>query len=141
MGECLCVIPKPYFPRRGKCPRFPCDLNSDNFLFFSSRRRHTRFKCDWSSDVCSSDLVGEANAETLVAIQIETPGALNDLRAICGEQHVDVLYVGPNDLTQSLGIPGQYNHPSYQDALTRIAHAAKDAGKIAWIVPRKTEQR
>src|SRR5260370_6183747 len=26
-------------------------------FFFSSRRRHTRFKCDWSSDVCSSDLV------------------------------------------------------------------------------------
>src|SRR5260370_21960499 len=29
-----------------------------SFFFFSSRRRHTRFKCDWSSDVCSSDLVG-----------------------------------------------------------------------------------
>src|SRR5260370_10629135 len=28
----------------------------DVFFFFSSRRRHTRFKCDWSSDVCSSDL-------------------------------------------------------------------------------------
>src|SRR4030066_405668 len=28
-----------------------------NFFFFSSRRRHTRFKCDWSSDVCSSDLI------------------------------------------------------------------------------------
>src|SRR2546427_2062928 len=28
------------------------------FFFFSSRRRHTRFDCDWSSDVCSSDLVG-----------------------------------------------------------------------------------
>src|SRR5260370_13746621 len=27
-----------------------------HFFFFSSRRRHTRFKCDWSSDVCSSDL-------------------------------------------------------------------------------------
>src|SRR2546427_13298570 len=27
-------------------------------FFFSSRRRHTRFDCDWSSDVCSSDLVG-----------------------------------------------------------------------------------
>src|SRR5256886_7599255 len=27
------------------------------FFFFSSRRRHTRFACDWSSDVCSSDLV------------------------------------------------------------------------------------
>src|SRR5260370_18366042 len=29
---------------------------SISFFFFSSRRRHTRFKCDWSSDVCSSDL-------------------------------------------------------------------------------------
>src|SRR2546430_3456104 len=28
------------------------------FFFFSSRRRHTRFDCDWSSDVCSSDLLG-----------------------------------------------------------------------------------
>src|SRR5882762_11973204 len=28
-------------------------------FFFSSRRRHTRFKCDWSSDVCSSDLEAE----------------------------------------------------------------------------------
>src|SRR6267143_3863985 len=27
-------------------------------FFFSSRRRHTRWNCDWSSDVCSSDLVG-----------------------------------------------------------------------------------
>src|SRR5438270_2222655 len=29
------------------------------FFFFSSRRRHTRFDCDWSSDVCSSDLEDE----------------------------------------------------------------------------------
>src|SRR5260370_39496030 len=37
------------------------------FFFFSSRRRHTRFKCDWSSDVCSSDLnvkVIESTLET-----------------------------------------------------------------------------
>src|SRR2546427_6093901 len=30
------------------------------FFFFSSRRRHTRFDCDWSSDVCSSDLIGDS---------------------------------------------------------------------------------
>src|SRR5689334_24100388 len=29
-----------------------------SFFFFSSRRRHTRWNCDWSSDVCSSDLLG-----------------------------------------------------------------------------------
>src|SRR5689334_23616454 len=33
------------------------------FFFFSSRRRHTRWNCDWSSDVCSSDLVVEAFAQ------------------------------------------------------------------------------
>src|SRR5260370_17531353 len=33
------------------------------FFFFSSRRRHTRFKCDWSSDVCSSDLVAVTENE------------------------------------------------------------------------------
>src|SRR2546430_4759182 len=35
------------------------------FFFFSSRRRHTRFDCDWSSDVCSSDL-GQAGSSSLI---------------------------------------------------------------------------
>src|SRR2546430_4436233 len=35
---------------------FYCSLLATFFFFFSSRRRHTRFDCDWSSDVCSSDL-------------------------------------------------------------------------------------
>src|SRR6266481_7557180 len=35
------------------------------FFFFSSRRRHTRWNCDWSSDVCSSDL--EAPAQDMMA--------------------------------------------------------------------------
>src|SRR3989475_7017206 len=33
------------------------NVHSFSFFFFSSRRRHTRFDCDWSSDVCSSDLL------------------------------------------------------------------------------------
>src|SRR5579859_7534951 len=36
-------------------------------LFFSSRRRHTRFDCDWSSDVCSSDLAPPAAEEGTLA--------------------------------------------------------------------------
>src|SRR2546430_7570988 len=35
------------------------------FFFFSSRRRHTRFDCDWSSDVCSSDLLAEGGRTLL----------------------------------------------------------------------------
>src|SRR2546430_11176566 len=42
------------------------------YFFFSSRRRHTRFDCDWSSDVCSSDLEGAA---------IGTPAGIQDVVA------------------------------------------------------------
>src|SRR2546430_4240104 len=42
-----------------------CDIRSLCVFFFSSRRRHTRFDCDWSSDVCSSDL--EAGCDVVVA--------------------------------------------------------------------------
>src|SRR5438270_6825237 len=38
------------------------------FFFFSSRRRHTRFDCDWSSDVCSSDLQVSGSLKTLTAL-------------------------------------------------------------------------
>src|SRR2546427_4259179 len=41
------------------------------FFFFSSRRRHTRFDCDWSSDVCSSDLL---HCEHLVLREARNPG-------------------------------------------------------------------
>src|SRR3989475_12415970 len=46
------------------------------FFFFSSRRRHTRFDCDWSSDVCSSDLDAEfiQNALTLNARRFDKGG-------------------------------------------------------------------
>src|SRR2546430_10226922 len=42
-------------------------VTSGVVFFFSSRRRHTRFDCDWSSDVCSSDL-GEVDALVLVQL-------------------------------------------------------------------------
>src|SRR5690242_11384130 len=48
-----------------QCPRGVCDV----FFFFSSRRRHTRLTCDWSSDVCSSDLDRAVTRQTGCTIQ------------------------------------------------------------------------
>src|SRR5688572_32069186 len=42
--------------KRGMSTSLILMCGSSSFFFFSSRRRHTRFDCDWSSDVCSSDL-------------------------------------------------------------------------------------
>src|SRR5260370_39327457 len=43
------------------------------FFFFSRRRRHTRFKCDWSSDVCSSDLLPVLDPQELVQFTNSIP--------------------------------------------------------------------
>src|SRR2546430_4776933 len=53
------------------------------FFFFSSRRRHTRFDCDWSSDVCSSDLL------TIDVVEVGTV-----VEAV-KEHRIDVTIVGP----------------------------------------------
>src|SRR5688572_31356814 len=52
------------------------------FFFFSSRRRHTRFDCDWSSDVCSSDLV--AGGEIVVRVVVEVRRNAPDPRIALG---------------------------------------------------------
>jgi len=87
-----------------------------------------------------ASFVSQANRQTIVAIQIETAGALGEVEAISREKNVDVLYVGPNDLTQALGVPGQYDHPTYQTAIARIAAAAREAGKVPGIMLARIEQ-
>jgi 2-dehydro-3-deoxyglucarate aldolase/4-hydroxy-2-oxoheptanedioate aldolase len=90
--------------------------------------------------VSYAEHVADANASTLLAAQIETPGALEELEAIGRESALDVLFVGPNDLSQALGIPGAFSDPRYQEALRRIAGAAGRAGKAAGIMAGKRDQ-
>ncbi len=70
----------------------------------------------------------------LGVIQIETSEALNHLDEIAALDGVDVLFIGPSDLTMSLGIFGQLNHPLYIDALKAIVTAAEKAGKAVGIL-------
>jgi 4-hydroxy-2-oxoheptanedioate aldolase len=81
----------------------------------------------------------QANAETFVAIQIERVEAVEEVEKIAAVPEVDVLFVGPADLGQSLGVPGEPNHPRIWAAIERVANAAKAAG-IHWaILPRDAE--
>jgi 2-keto-3-deoxy-L-rhamnonate aldolase RhmA len=68
---------------------------------------------------------------TLVICMIETRAGLENVEAIAAVPGVDVLWLGHFDLTNFLGIPGQFSHPQYRDAVKRIVDAAKKHGKSA----------
>jgi len=73
----------------------------------------------------------QANTATLVAIMLEETEALDNLDAILQVEHVDVLFVAPGDLAQSMGLQGQANHPTVQNAIDDALRRIKSAGRIA----------
>lgn len=81
----------------------------------------------------AADYFRKANAETLVAIQIEHADAVTDVDRIAAVPGVDLLFIGPADLSQSMGIPGEWEHPRVWQAYERVAEAAARHG-IHWAI-------
>jgi 4-hydroxy-2-oxoheptanedioate aldolase len=75
-----------------------------------------------------------ANERTLVAVMLEEVEALDNLDEILRVEHVDVFFVAPGDLAQSMGLPGQVEHrqvrTAIDDALKRIRAAGRTSGTL-----------
>jgi len=69
-----------------------------------------------------------ANAETLLIVQIEEKSAVEDIDNILSVPGVDVALIGPNDLSISLGVPGQVKSATMQAAMQRVVDAAARHG-------------
>jgi 2-keto-3-deoxy-L-rhamnonate aldolase RhmA len=82
----------------------------------------------------------EANQNNVILAQIESTTALENLDAIAATPGIDVLWIGHFDLTQSMGIVGQFDHPDFQKAIRDVAEAAQRHGKAAGIQPGNIEQ-
>lgn len=82
----------------------------------------------------------QANANLLTIVQIETQEAVANVEAIAQTEGVDVLFVGPLDLSVNLGIPQQYARPEFRAAITKVIAAAKSAGKVAGTLLASAEQ-
>ena len=72
-----------------------------------------------------------ANDNVLIIAQIETAEGLANVDAIAGTDGVDALWIGQFDLTTSLGIPAQFDHPKFTDATKRIVDACHKHNKAA----------
>jgi 2-dehydro-3-deoxyglucarate aldolase/4-hydroxy-2-oxoheptanedioate aldolase len=78
-------------------------------------------------DVEAVAAMAHANANTLLAVLIETAEAVANAEEIL-LPGIDLVLVGHQDLTQSLGIPGQYSHPRLREANERIQRLCKERG-------------
>jgi len=78
--------------------------------------------------------VHQINERILGIVQIESVGALREADEIAAIDGVDVLFVGPADLTHSLGVPGRFDDETYLAALRTVVDACAAHGKAAGIL-------
>ncbi|GAB6280149.1 MAG: staphyloferrin B biosynthesis citrate synthase SbnG [Thermovirga sp.] len=84
--------------------------------------------------------LSEANREILVIAHCENAGGLERLDEIASVDGIDLVFVGPYDLSQSLGVPGEIFHPSMVEAVSRALDAITCAGKPAGIFVTSTDE-
>ncbi len=100
----------------------------------ASSVRAARFGADFAAYRAGSD------DGLLTILQIETAEGVAAAGEIAAVDGADVLFVGPNDLSFSLGIPQQFDHPDFTGALDRVADGARAAGKAAGILLQTPDQ-
>lgn len=81
-----------------------------------------------------SDYWRDAKENILGIVQVETIEVLDHLDEIAALDGIDVLFIGPADLSMALGIFGQFDHPLFKDALKATINAAQKADKATGIL-------
>ena len=83
--------------------------------------------------VPAAEYFRRANAETVVGVQIEHVDAVEEVERIAAVLDLDFLFVGPADLSQSMGLPGEWEHPRVWAAVERVARAARER-RVPWAI-------
>lgn len=85
------------------------------------------------------DHIEKSNEETMVIVQIETPQAIENLHAITDVPNIDIIFIGPTDLSNSLGHPGNFKHPDVQRAFEQITSVVAKSDKALGVLAATTE--
>lgn len=81
-----------------------------------------------------------ANDRVLAIVQIESPNGVANAAAIAAVDGVDALFIGPSDLSHSLGVPGDLDSKRFRDAVDHVVKVARAAGKATGILVQDAEQ-
>lgn len=85
---------------------------------------------DW---IANAEVTAAANAETMVVVHIETAQAAEAIDAFLAVDGIDVLFIGPTDLSHSLGHPGEPSHPDVAATIRQVAEAVRGSTKTLGI--------
>ena len=77
----------------------------------------------------------QSNREITLAVMVEDLPALADLDAIAATEGVDIVAVGPSDMSRALGVSGTPDHPKLVDAVHRVAEAVQKGGVARLALP------
>jgi len=84
----------------------------------------------WGLGTKMADFTTAANAQSLVCVQIEHEDAVRNIDAILTVDGIDVFFIGPSDLSQSMGHPGDAKAPPVAKAIQDALAAIRAAGKV-----------
>ena len=85
----------------------------------------------YGTNIDLAEYVRIANEETLVCVQVETTEALAKVEEIASVELVDLVFLGPTDLSSAMGLPGQPTHPDVLAAIEQAGNTIRGAGKVA----------
>lgn len=84
--------------------------------------------------------MAEANESTIVVIQIESRDAISRIDEIAAVKGIDILLIGPFDLSVTLDVPGQFDHPDFIAAVREVVRAGREHGVASGIHAPAVEQ-
>ncbi len=95
---------------------------------------HRGFAGGRSAFGVSGNFTEHANAETMVVVMLEEVEALENLDEILRVDHIDAFFIAPGDLAQSMGYPGQMDHPAVQAAIQDAVRRTRAAGRAPGVL-------
>jgi len=114
MGAMGIMVPRVDTPEQArqvvKCAKYPPEGERG----FGARGVMTDYEC-----VSVPDIINWVNEHTLIIVQVESREAVANLEGTARTPGIDVALIGPNDLSISLGVPGDFKHPKFVEAVER----------------------
>jgi 4-hydroxy-2-oxoheptanedioate aldolase len=120
-----------HVPQVGSAGEAEAAVHATLFAPNGMRGLATARQAGYGARMSLAEYVAASETWPLVVVQVESRSGLASVEAIARVPGVDVVFIGLTDLSQDLGVPGDYDHPALRDAVDRALETLRGCGKPA----------